>query len=179
MSWGFSKTKLKERLSCQLNALTLTFKKVPKMKNTQNPLVSIAYATAKAQPMTLAPSATLVTKQGMKEDYHSVDGDGLIVIVSKTLLDWMEQCSIKGLCFKRFKYNLSFEHSIKHFKSGDVFQLGETELIISKRLKPCFASKQPCRMSPHACQLPHEMKFAEIKTGGIIKLGDILTLNPK
>ncbi len=147
------------------------------MHNVKNLLVAIAYAQAKGEPMTLTSSATLVTRRGMQEDYHSEDGDGLVVIVSKELLDWMEQCSIKGLCFKRFKYNLCFEHSINHFKAGDRFVLGEALLAFSKRQKPCFASKQPCRMSPHACRLPHEMKFAEIKNGGIVKVGDILTIN--
>ncbi len=141
----------------------------------QNSIYSIAHVKNKSGAMIFTQQAELVASKGMRDDYHCTDdGDGLVVIVSKPLLDWMEQSKTKGLCFGRFKYNICLSDSIARLNSGNIFTLGDATIEISNRHKPCFARKQPCSMIPEYCMLPKEMKFAEICTSGIISVGNAL-----
>ncbi len=142
-----------------------------------NKITHISYAAQAGQKDTFTQSATLIQGQGMAEDYHSQLGDdGLVVIASKPLLDWMQEVGIEGLCFKRFRYNICLFESNSQYKSGDIIRLGEAKLEFSTRHKPCYASKQHCDIPKNSCKLPHEMKFAEIQKSGIISVGDVATL---
>ncbi len=143
--------------------------------NDNHKILRIAYAHAKGEAMTHVQEAKLVQGGGLEGDYHGKNGDGLIVIISQNLLDWMQGLNVKGLCFNRFKYNICLSHSISHFQSGRAFGLGEAILKITAKNKKCFAKKQGCDVPSGTCKLQTEVKFAEIYKGGMIAVNSSIT----
>ncbi len=141
-------------------------------------VAQIAYVKAKGNPMNFVQEAYLSTA-GLQGDYHESLDDNLVVLVSKPLLEWMDASEIKGLCFRRFKYNICMSESISTLKSGDTLSCGESILMMSKRHKHCFSAKHPCDISNDNCQLLAEMKFAEIKQAGKISIDDVVTITMK
>ncbi len=139
-------------------------------------VLQLAYTKAKGQNVHFANEATFITDQGLKESYHGQGGDGLVVIVSQELLNWMEQSSIKGLCFKRFKYNICLSSNVESLQIEQNIKFEDTILSIVKKHKHCFASEQNCKLSSASCKLLTEVKFAKVHKGGTIFLDSIMSL---
>ncbi len=143
----------------------------------QSKVIHIAYSAGKGQETTFTKQANLIQNKGLAEDYHSQIGDdGLIVVTSAPLVEWMKNVGVEGLCFKRFRYNICLSESVANFKSGDILSIGQAEIEFSTRHKPCFAKKQFCQLNGKNCMLQAEMKFAEIQQSGLISIDDEVTL---
>ncbi len=124
----------------------------------------------KGQKPELVNEATLIAGKGLLGDYHSLGDDGLIVIVSEDLLNFIDQSITKGLCFKRFNYNICLSESIANFSSGQNLNLNDVTLQISEKNKRCFAQEQDCKLASGTCKLLTEVKFAKILNGGTINV---------
>ncbi len=142
----------------------------------RNKILHIAYAKSKNEKLTIVNQAYLEKECGLINDYHALKKDGLIVIVSKSLLSWMLHNEKQGLCFKKFKYNICFDNDIDNFQSGQLFSLGQSILEITQRRKVCFANKQFCPIPPSPCLLLSQMRFVKIIQSGYIHVSNSLFL---
>lgn len=147
--------------------------------STVNIVLQIAHTAKKGQAPTFVDEAVLVQEQGIEKDYHSGCGDGLLVIVHKALVDWMEKRPQKGLCFKRFRYNLCLSHSISHFESGRAFGLGEAVVTVDAKRKKCFAADGACCIPDGECMLHSDVVFANVTKTGSVAVNQSLILCSK
>ncbi len=145
----------------------------------------LAYAKAKGQDMTFVQDAVFAEGIGMLCDYHAHDkqpsrhSDGLVVIVDEILVDFLAHSKVKGLCFKRFKYNICLSESIQYLKDNTCIKIGCSLLTIATKKKKCFAmenSKQPCQLMHKNCLLPHHVVFAKVVKGSQIFVGDNVSI---
>ena len=115
--------------------------------------------------------------QGVCGDRHKGKGDRQVSITSAEIKDWMNKEEEKGLCFNKFKENITLEGiPLEALKIGDVLEIGQVQLGLTECNKDCYADS--CQLSPSKmpCKLIHSEIFAKVITSGEIKLGDIVKL---
>ncbi len=134
----------------------------------QRSVLKIALQKSKGEPSKYVNKINLIEHLGIDPNFHDNNDDGLIVIVSLLLVDWIGITDTKGLCFNRFKYNICVEESIADFEVGDIIKLGDCLVEISDKEKKCFFNECDRSKIAEPCLLRSEVKFAKVVKGGII-----------
>ncbi len=139
------------------------------MKN--GTLKKIKIFSQKGQPPSEADFAHCAVDLGLLGDRFAKGGTKQLTVVDTVCTEWMKDRKTKGLCFEKFKANLTVEGiDISALKSGDILTLGEVELAVSDSGKECFSQcervceKKDCMLRTHA-------KYLVVKNGGEIKTG--------
>ena len=115
--------------------------------------------------------------QGVCGDRHKGKGDRQVSITSAEIKDWMNKEEEKGLCFNKFKENITLEGiPLEALKIGDVLEIGQVQLGLTECNKDCHADSCQLPRSKMPCKLIHSEIFAKVITSGEIKLGDIVKL---
>ena len=134
--------------------------------------------------------AQLIAGLGVEGDFYSKGGDRQVSILLAESRERMTAMEEEGLCFSRFRENLTigYETQIHHTKArrhegrnlvfmpGDCLNIGETVLEISSDRKRCF---EECDLfkAGKFCPLAGMYLFAKVIKGGIIHRGDTVLYN--
>lgn len=79
-----------------------------------------------------------------------------------------EKINLKGLCSRRFKYNLLFDEVV-NLNKGQNFKIGDIEFVVLRN-KECFAECELVEQKAY-CPLRNAV-FIRALESGIIKVGD-------
>ena len=119
------------------------------------------------------PSLALNVRLGVLNDRKSAK-DGSVSLLSGEAEETIR--SAGGLCTGRFSANIvtnGLDYAI--LRIGTRLKIGETELVISRIGKPCFAECALFRQN-EPCPLPRSCAFARVLRGGTIQQFDEITL---
>ncbi len=135
-------------------------------------LEKIQYTPSKgSKPIPLFESR-LHPDYGMEGDYHGIEGDAELIIWSAKARKKLEEKSFDGLCFQRFKENLSLSGSdLEKLKAGDILQIGDALLAVLPKKKSCH---RECHVRSNGadCLLRSEVRFVAVLKEGMIKKDD-------
>ena len=119
----------------------------------------------------LLESAFFRAGTGMDGDFHAVGGERQISLLSAESREWMAASSEQGLCFSRFKENLTVRGiALEKIKAGNRLAVGEVILEISGILKHCH-EECPLFSTGSICRLAGQSLFAKVVTGGEVRVG--------
>jgi MOSC domain-containing protein YiiM len=126
----------------------------------------------KGGPGIALEEAVLREGLGMEGDFHASGGDRQISLLPLEARLWMAGQEKPGLCFPRFKENISLRDLPPELlQPGTRLMAGETTLELSSQTKSCF---EECRFFSRAkpCVLAGLHLFARVIRGGLIRTGD-------
>ena len=113
---------------------------------------------------------------GLEGDRFAKGGEKQLTMIDDICESWIFEQQVQGLCFKRFKANITAENfDLSVLKTGDKLFCGDAVLEISGENKECFAEcvriqgKMECMLRSHAKYLK------VIKSGKINTEDEIFT----
>ena len=121
------------------------------------------------------PLARLIENLGLEGDRHAKGGDRQISILLSECRDQMSTQNEHGLCFARFKENISIRFlDLAAIKPGILLEAGEAEQVvleITGETKHCH-EECPLFKAGKPCPLAGLNLFAKVIKGGVIRVGD-------
>lgn len=138
-------------------------------------IARIVRYSKKALPGVALSEARLVADGGLADDMH-FGTDRPLSIFSEEARDWMHSQPVKGLCFGRYRENLLVSGlDLCKLECGDRLAVGQAVLRITKSGKRCFEDCALLRAGEQ-CRLHGEAFFAAVEHGGIIHIGQEITI---
>ena len=130
----------------------------------------------KGQPPEIASNALCVVDLGLQGDRFAKGGAKQVTVIDQQCEQWLEKQQIKGLCFDKFKANLTIgDIDLSKVNSGEKLFIGDAVLTVSQEKKECFAEcarVQNCM----ECMLRTNAKYLVVSSGGTININDNVTL---
>ena len=126
----------------------------------------------KGQPGEIVQKAQCTADCGLEGDRFAKGGDKQLTMIDDVCEGWLSAQETEGLCFKRYKANITAENcDLSAFKVGQKLKIGTAVLEISPQNKECFAecvrvqNKMECLLRAHA-------KYLKVAQSGIISVDD-------
>jgi MOSC domain-containing protein YiiM len=113
---------------------------------------------------------------GLEGDFHADGSDRQISLLSRESRQWMEEATEPGLCFTRFKENITTRLvALEKLSAGKQLKAGNVVLEISGETKHCH---EECSLfsAGHSCGLSGQSLFAKVVRGGILRIGDTIKI---
>ena len=128
----------------------------------------------KGEPGQSVSSACCVVDLGLQGDRFAKGGEKQLTIIDDICEEWLSEQKEQGLCFKRFKSNITVENfDISVLKTGDKLVCGDAVLEISAEKKECFAEcERVCGKMD--CMLRNHAKYLKVAESGKISINDEL-----
>lgn len=111
----------------------------------------------KGEPGQNVSSVQCAVDLGLLGDRFAKGGEKQLTMIDDICESWLVQQEMQGLCFKRFKANITAENfDLSVLKTGDKLFCGDAVLEISAENKECFAEcvriqgKMECMLRSHA-----------------------------
>jgi len=124
--------------------------------------------------------ATCVKDHGILGDVYAKGGERQITLRSKGLKDWLKMQHEKGLCFDKFKENITIADMYFSQLTPDTeIQIGEALLRISGFQKECYGEACKFFKNDVTCSIPEGCRFAMVVEEGTIKVGDAVVIVTK
>lgn len=126
----------------------------------------------KGEPPISLKSVNCSLDFGLENDRFAKGGEKQLTLIDKSTTDWIEKIQIKGLCFEKFKANLTTENlDTSLLNSGDILFCGSAILEVSTEKKECF---EECilRQKNIECKIAKGGIYLKVKGSGCIKIGD-------
>ena len=127
---------------------------------------------AKGEPGIDAAQARLVENSGLEGDFHASGGGRQISLLFAEARGVMTGAQEKGLCFSRFKENISVGGlGPDELKPGTRFKAGNAVVEITEEGKHCH---EECTLyrTGKKCPLAGLSLFARVLKSGVIRNGD-------
>lgn len=135
-------------------------------------VTGIVRYTEKGKAGTPLQSAMLRQGAGMEGDLHADGGERQISLLSRMAGQWMREQAEPGLCFARFKENLTLDNiPMERLNVGTRLKAGDAVLEISAESKHCHPECQLFSKG-RVCRISTESLFAKVAQSGSIRLGD-------
>lgn len=144
----------------------------------QGKVVGLYCNKIKGQPAEPTKVLKMEAGQGVCGDRHKGKGDRQVSITSAEIKDWMDKEEEKGLCFNKFKENITIEGiDFETLKIGHILKIGQVSLELTECGKDCHGD--PCQLPPTKmpCKLIYSEIFAKVLTSGEIKIGDAVLVD--
>lgn len=135
-------------------------------------IVSIKIFIEKGKPPVLVENANLLVDCGLQGDRFANGGDRQLTLIDSSVINYMNNATVKGLCFTKYNENIATENlDTTQLKSGDILRCGDAQLEVSAAEKECF---EECifRQKNLECKLKNGSIFLKVKKSGNIKLND-------
>lgn len=111
---------------------------------------------------------------GMEGDFHADGGERQISLLSRDAREWMRAQSDKGICFTRYKENLSLDGiPMEQLCIGSRIKMGEATLEISAASRHCH-SECPLFSRGATCRLAKDGLYAKVVKSGKVSIGDLI-----
>ena len=120
--------------------------------------------------------ARLIVNSGLEGDFHATGGERQISLLLSASRDKLTAQEEKGLCFSRFKENISIGVMAPDaLRSGARLDAGEAVLEITGETKHCH---EECTLfqAGKTCALAGHSLFAKVLKSGVIRKGDRINL---
>ena len=130
----------------------------------------------KGQPGENVQKADCTADCGLVGDRFAKGGEKQLTMIDDICESWLCTQETAGLCFKRFKANITAENmDLSAFKSGQKLNIGTAKLEFSAENKECFdecirvQNKMECLLRNHA-------KYLKVIKSGTISVGDEINI---
>ena len=127
---------------------------------------------AKGQPGENVQKADCTADCGLLGDRFAKGGEKQLTMVDDICESWLGTQETAGLCFKRFKANVTVENmDLSAFKTGQKLKIGTAKLEFSTENKECFdecvrvQNKMDCILRNHA-------KYLKVINSGTMSVED-------
>jgi MOSC domain-containing protein YiiM len=115
--------------------------------------------------------ARLIEGLGLEGDFHAVGGERQVSILLTETRRQMTEQNEKGLCFSRFRENITISGIISSaLKPGATLTSGEAILEITDETKRCHRECSLYKEGKH-CPLSGFNLFAKVSNNGVIRNG--------
>ena len=116
----------------------------------------------------------LIKHFGLEGDYHAKGGERQISILFSELKDRIINSKEQGLCFDRFRENITIS-GLKHVTPGVQLAIGGVVLEITNEIKNCH---EECSFfeADKNCPLIGLNLFAKVVESGFIRTGDTVEI---
>ena len=121
----------------------------------------------------------LIENLGLEGDFHAKGGERQISLLfaATPINDRHDTQGEPGFCISRFKENINILFSKPVLsKAAKRFEIGEAILEISGETKPCHEECSLYKIGK-PCSLAGLVFFAKVLKGGIISIGDRVSVN--
>lgn len=135
-------------------------------------IISLNISKEKGVSKTPVDSCVLEVGRGVAGDAHSSPGDRQVSLLAGERIEEQQ----RGLRPGDFAENITTSGiDLREVRLGDLVTVGCAELVISKIGKECHSR---CKIFDEIgdCIMPREGVFAEVKVGGLIRVGDAITI---
>ena len=126
----------------------------------------------KGEPGEIVQKADCTADCGLVGDRFAKGGEKQLTMIDNICESWLCTQETAGLCFKRFKANITAVNmDLSAFKSGQKLNIGTAKLQFSAENKECFAecvrvqNKMDCLLRNHA-------KYLKVTESGTLSLDD-------
>ena len=135
-------------------------------------IVRIMVYPAKGEKGIQAEIVQLKKDLGIEGDFHSTGGDKQISLLSIESRNWIDNAAEKGLCFSRFKENITTEGiTLENLRAGHKLMARKTMLEITGESKHCH-EECPLFRKGDLCHLSGQSLFAKVIHSGTLRVGD-------
>ena len=142
-------------------------------------VVSCNISEKKGEIKHAVDSVVLIEDFGIEGDAHAEKGSKRqISLLGRESIKKMEDLGVKGLCFGKFAENLTTEGiELYTLPVGTQLKIGETIHEVTQIGKKCHA-EDGCEVARTVgmCIMPKEGIFTKVIKGGVIKVGDEITV---
>ncbi|MBE6894406.1 MAG: hypothetical protein E7483_02195 [Ruminococcaceae bacterium] len=139
-------------------------------------LKKIKIFSQKGQPPQIVQKADCIVDLGLQGDRFAKGGEKQITVIDAVCEEWMKNQSLKGLCFEKFKANLTLENiDVSTLKSGQTLDFGKVCLVVSDAEKECFEQCERVQKCME-CMLRTNAKYFKVSKGGTICVNDVISL---
>jgi cyclic pyranopterin phosphate synthase len=145
-------------------------------------VIGLTRYRAKAEPGESLSEMKLVEGLGIEGDFHQ-GGTKQISLLSAETRRWIEAQTEKGLCFARFRENILVAGLPDDLETGALLSVGDAVLRITAKGKQCYGdcpffsfSNLSFSNNGTPCRLSGRTMFAAVEQGGIIRVGDAVSL---
>jgi MOSC domain-containing protein YiiM len=136
-------------------------------------VVKLIRYRAKGEPGEEVSEAALREGLGLDGDFHAGPGDRQLCILPMELRAWIDGKNGQGLCFPRFRENISIEGiAPADLAPGRRLALGGAVVEISGSAKHCH-EECPLYQAGAPCLLAGAALFAKVLQGGPVRVGDL------
>jgi MOSC domain-containing protein YiiM len=134
-------------------------------------VVAISISAQKGTPKTNVPAARLIVDHGLEHDAHAGPGPRQVSLLA---IESIDKIRARGLDVApgAFAENITTQFvRLPGLHVGDRVRIGPAELVITQIGKECHSR---CAIFATAgdCVMPREGVFAQVVTGGDIRVGD-------
>lgn len=132
-------------------------------------LVDIIYVPAKGEPSVSVTERKVSVACGLEGDYHGAKGDNSLTVWSKEARDMLNAEGFSGICFQRFRENLSISLlDLSKLKAGDRLIIGEVVLEVEPRKKQCHPDICPLTKGHKDCLLRKQSLYVKVIKPGLL-----------
>ena len=131
--------------------------------------------TEKGKPGEIVQSVQCAADCGLVGDRFAKGGEKQLTMMDKSCEEWLCGQEMQGLCFKRFKANITVEDfDLSILKTGEKLLCGEAVLEISAQNKECF---EECTRVQNEmdCMLRKHAKYLKVSKSGAIRTDNEIT----
>lgn len=122
--------------------------------------------------------ADCVKGAGILGDIHAQGGDRQVTLQDLHLKDWMLKQEPRGLCFDKFKENITIAGlDFEALKPGSKLSVGRVKLQITNWKKKCYSKECTIFEKVNPCPFPKGCLFATVLCSGPIFAGDEVKIN--
>ena len=129
----------------------------------------------KGKPGEIAQSVQCIADYGLEGDRFAKGGEKQLTMIDDICESWLCRQDVQGLCFKRYKANITVENfDLSTLKTGEKLLCGDAVLEISQESKDCFEectrvqNKMDCMLKKHA-------KYLKVAKSGKIRTDNEIT----
>jgi len=130
----------------------------------------------KGEPPQIVSQADCMVDLGLLGDRFAKGGEKQLTAIDEICENWLSEQDTEGLCFKRFKANITVENmDLSLLKTGQKLICGSTELEFSSECKECFAECARVQQKMD-CMLRNHAKYLKVSKSGTIGENDTITV---
>jgi len=133
-------------------------------------LLSIKVSLEKGKDRIKVKEGVLIKDFGLRGDAYAKPGDREVCMMSIHTTSKLPLYK-EGLCVKRFVESLLIDLKPDQIKVGDVIEIGQSKILVTKKGKRCFPECEFIK-NKKTCPLVTEPIFGKVIEGGKIEVED-------
>lgn len=138
-------------------------------------LEQIIYVPAKGEAGISVDEQSVTVESGLTGDYH---GDNSLTVWSKEARDLLTEQGFDGICFQRFKENLSLSGmDLSQLKVGTKLRIGDVLLEVASK-KKCHPDVCPLTKGRADCPLKKQSLYVKVKKPGTLVTHTEVSVEP-
>ena len=135
-------------------------------------LEQIMYFPAKGAPGVSGEERKVSPEYGLEGDWHGLEGDSSLTIWTKEAREALTSRGFSGICFQRFKENLSVSGlDLSKYAAGTRLRIGDAVLEVQAKKKKCHPDVCPLTEGRADCLRKKQSRYVTVAESGTLVRG--------